>query len=187
MKTLMSSVEQAVTATASSRKPNRRFRTISFTSSRGFAPLHVLGQELTFGCFPPTISGADKAGPSQNFNIKTLNCVYTASTSEGTHRERKHPRHVLRDKGLSSRGILDYALACYLHAHTRTHTIQHPCQIPDDLNTLKKKKSPQKKISRVQIKSPTNYVQRCILALGSSSRPSHLAFPMDFPLRRPNF
>jgi len=73
---------------------------------------------------PPAISRASNAGLSQNFNITNSNCVYTASTSEGTHQERKQAQHMLRDKGLSSRRIPDYALA-YLHGHTWTHTSQH--------------------------------------------------------------
>lgn len=65
--------------------------------------------------------------------------VFTDPEPEGTHQEQKHTEHMSRDKGLSSRGILDYALARYLHVHTRAHTIQHRCQIPDELNMHLKK------------------------------------------------
>lgn len=124
------------------------------------------------------ISGANK-GQSRTLpdHYKQQLCLQSQHLQR-THQEQKHTEHMPRDKGLSSRGILDYALARYLHVHTRAHTTQHCCQIPDQLNMCFKKAH----------KNPTNYLQNYILtpALQSGSQPTHLFVLMDLPLRKHN-
>lgn len=112
-----------------------------------------LARSSLLGASPLLFQEPIKQDPPRTLKTAT---VFTQPAPLRGPTKRKHTQHMLKDKGLSSRGILDYTLASYLHVHTRMHTIQHRCRIPDELN-MHLKKAHKKKIL-CSDKNPTNYV-----------------------------